>query len=153
MATELRRPAVRFKEHGGVFHVAMERPPANALGAPLVEGLEGALDALEDSPAKVVVISSTLGGFFAAGADIKHMSSLGVEDFERYRDAVRSPLERLACCGRPAIPPLDGLPHGGRRSPRSTGSPSAAGSSLRWRARCGSPRRSPGWACPRSSSG
>jgi len=113
MATELRRPAVRSSESDGVFHITMERPPANALGAPLVEGLEAALDALEASPARAVVVSSTLPGFFAAGADIKHMSSLEVEDFERYRDALRSPLERLACCGRPSIAAIDGVALGG----------------------------------------
>jgi enoyl-CoA hydratase/carnithine racemase len=113
MATELEREVVRADEDGGVFRITLARPPANALGAPLVEGLEAALDALEDSQATVVVVSSDIRGLFAAGADIKQMIGLSVPEFVRYRDAVRSPLERLASCGRPSIAAIDGLALGG----------------------------------------
>src|SRR5206468_2473568 len=41
MATELR--PVRHDDRDGVLHVVLARPPANALGAPLVEGLEQAM--------------------------------------------------------------------------------------------------------------
>ena len=83
------------------MHIVMSRPPANALGASLIDGLESAIEALEHGSAKVLVVSSAVPGFFAAGADIKHMSKLDSLEFERYRDALRSPLERLAGCGRP----------------------------------------------------
>ena len=111
MATELR--PVRHDERDGVLHVVLARPPANALGAPLVEGLEQALDALEAGSAKAIVLSSAVHGFFAAGADIKQMSSATHDDFVRYRDALRSPLERLAACGRPSVAAIDGLALGG----------------------------------------
>src|SRR5213080_2406302 len=137
MATELR--PVRHDDRDGVLHVVLARPPANALGAPLVEGLEQALDALEAGSAKAIVLSSAVHGFFAAGADIKQMSSATHDDFVRYRDALRSPLERLAAAGR--------------RWPPSTGSPSASASSWRWPARCASRPARRASACPRSSSG
>jgi enoyl-CoA hydratase/carnithine racemase len=111
MATELR--AVRHSERDGVLHVVLARPPANALGAPLVEGLEQALDTLEDGSVKAIVISSAVHGFFAAGADIKQMSSATHDEFVSYRDALRSPLERLAACGRPSVAAIDGLALGG----------------------------------------
>lgn len=104
---------VRIESLGDVMHVVMARPPANALGAPLVDGLGAAIDALEAGSAKVLVVSSTVPGFFAAGADIKHMSTLDASQFERYRDALRSPLERLAACGRPSIAAIDGRALGG----------------------------------------
>jgi len=104
---------VLVEQRDGVMHVVLDRPPANALGMPLVHGLEAALDALEGGPAKVLVVSSALPRFFAAGADIKHMTALDEEEFARYRDALRSPLERLAACGRPSIAAVDGLALGG----------------------------------------
>jgi enoyl-CoA hydratase len=96
-----------------VMHVVMSRLPANALGAPLIDGLQAAIDALEHGSAKVLVVSSAIPGFFAAGADIGYMSTLGSSEFERYRDALRSPLERLAACGRPSIAAIDGRALGG----------------------------------------
>jgi enoyl-CoA hydratase len=104
---------VQVEEHGEVLHLVMERPPANALGAPLLEGLEAALDVLERGGAKVLVVSSAVPGFFAAGADLKYISTLDASGFERYRDALRAPIERLASCGRPSIAAIDGLALGG----------------------------------------
>jgi enoyl-CoA hydratase len=104
---------VRIEQLGAVMHVVMARPPANALGEPLVDGLGAVLDALEAGSAKVLVVSSAVAGFFAAGADIKHMAELDREGFEAYRDALRSPLERLAACGRPSIAAIDGRALGG----------------------------------------
>jgi len=104
---------VAIEALGEVMHVVMSRPPANALGAPLVDALGAAVDALEAGSAKVLVLSSAIPGFFAAGADIKYMSTLDASRFERYRDALRSPLERLAACGRPSIAAIDGRALGG----------------------------------------
>jgi enoyl-CoA hydratase/carnithine racemase len=91
----------------------MARPPANALGPPLVESLERGLDAFDRSDARALVISSAQPGFFAAGADLKYISTLGGEEFEHYRDALRSPLERIAASGRPSIAAIDGVALGG----------------------------------------
>src|ERR1700694_599049 len=104
---------VQLAAEGNVMHIVMSRPPANALGAPLIDGLESAIDALEHGSAKVLVVSSAVPGFFAAGADIKYMSTLDSSEFARYRDALRSPLERLAASGRPSIAAIDGRALGG----------------------------------------
>jgi enoyl-CoA hydratase len=111
MAT--REQVVQVNTEGDVMHVVMSRPPANALDAPLIDGLESAIDALEHASAKALVVSSAVPGFFAAGADIKYMSTLDSSEFERYRDALRSSLERLAACGRPSIAAIDGRALGG----------------------------------------
>lgn len=104
---------LELRESAGVLHAVITCPPANALGAPLVEALARVVDALAKGPAKVLVLSSGLPGFFAAGADIKHMSDLTPEAFAAYRDALREPLEELAGCRRPAIAAIDGLALGG----------------------------------------
>lgn len=104
---------VETSRHGEVMHVVMGCGPANALGLPLVAALEAALDAFEMSDARTVVVSSAVPGFFAAGADLKYISTLGPSEFEHYRDALRSPLERIASCGRPSIAAIDGFALGG----------------------------------------
>jgi enoyl-CoA hydratase/carnithine racemase len=111
MAT--RRQIIRIESRDEVMHLVMDRPPANALGLPLVEALETALDEFEQGTAKVLVISSARPGFFAAGADLKYISTLDAAGFEQYRDALRSPLERIVGCGRPSIAAIDGLALGG----------------------------------------
>jgi enoyl-CoA hydratase len=97
--------------------VRMHRPPANALGLPMVEGLERALDAFDASDARVLVIVSELDGFFAAGADIKLMGGYAeqgdVASFSDYGGQLRAPLSRLYGHDRPSIAAIEGLALGG----------------------------------------
>jgi enoyl-CoA hydratase/carnithine racemase len=98
----------------GVLTILLDRGPANALGLPLVEGLTAALDHADATPAiRVIVVASRVDGFFAAGADIKHMGSIDAEAFAAYGRAVRAPLNRLATSRRVAIAAIDGLALGG----------------------------------------
>ena len=98
---------------GSIIEIILNRPPANALGPPLLEGLHKGLDAADALPAKVIVVSSALPGFFAAGADIKHMSSVDAESFAEYGDALRSAVERLAAQPALSVAAVDGLALGG----------------------------------------
>ncbi len=100
----------------GVLRITLERPPANALGRPIIEGLTAALDALDalDAAGNItVVVTSAIPGFFAAGADIKHMSSVDAESFMAYGDSLRGVLDRLAAPSRITIAAVDGLALGG----------------------------------------
>lgn len=94
-----------------VLLVTLQRPPANALGLPIIEGLNAALDDADGS--KVIVVRSALDGYFAAGADIKHMSSIDAEAFTAYGDALRGVLDRLAATDRISIAAIEGLALGG----------------------------------------
>jgi enoyl-CoA hydratase/carnithine racemase len=107
------QPVLTWDEQDGVLHAAICRPPANALGPPLVDALTKLVDEFEQGSAKVLVLSSAVPGFFAAGADIKHVAGLTVEGFADYRDAARAPLERLGSCRRPSIAVIDGRALGG----------------------------------------
>lgn len=99
---------------GGIMVVTMARTPANALGLPIIEGLNAALDAADaDGGIKVVVVSSSIPNFFAAGADIKHMAAVDAESFTAYGDQLRSALDRLASADRISIAAVDGLALGG----------------------------------------
>ncbi len=106
--------AVTWDDTGdGVLVATLRRTPANALGTPIIDGLTAALDAADAAGAKVVVIASAVPGFFAAGADIKHMSSVTAEAFTEYGDALRGVLDRLAGAERISIAAVDGLALGG----------------------------------------
>lgn len=101
-------------EAPGILVVTMERPPANALGVPLLDGLHAAMDAAETAgDVKVMVVVSALEGFFAAGADIKHMSTIDAESFLAYGDKMRAVNDRMASAPWLSIAAVDGLALGG----------------------------------------
>ncbi|WP_338597059.1 enoyl-CoA hydratase-related protein [Saccharopolyspora sp. SCSIO 74807] len=102
------------KEGDAVLHITLNRSPANALGPAIIDGINGALDEADaDEAVQVVVVSSAVQGFFAAGADIKHMSSVDAESFTAYGDALREALDRLAVPERISIAAVDGVALGG----------------------------------------
>jgi enoyl-CoA hydratase/carnithine racemase len=108
------KPVLTWEEHDGVLHAVFCAPPANALGPELVDALTRLVDEFEHGAAKVLVLSSAVPGFFAAGADIKHVATLDTEAFADYRDAARVPIERLAfSCRRPSIALVEGRALGG----------------------------------------
>src|SRR6266516_6532447 len=101
-------------ESPGVWVVTMDRPPANALGVPILDGLQAAIDAAEQSgDVKVMIVCSALDGFFAAGADIKHLSSIDADSFLAYGDQMRAVNDRLAGASWISIAAVDGLALGG----------------------------------------
>ncbi|MEU3984016.1 enoyl-CoA hydratase-related protein [Streptomyces sp. NPDC026672] len=106
-------PAVTWSTDGPVFVATMANPPANQLGRALVDGLMAALDAFEASDARVLVVASALDGLFAAGADIKLMSSVDRAGFAAYGAQLRTALDRLAGLARPSIAAVDGRALGG----------------------------------------
>jgi enoyl-CoA hydratase len=105
--------AVTWSADGPVLHIVLDRPPANALGPVIIDGLHAALDAAEKMAPKVVIVSSALAGFFAAGADIKHMTTVDAESFRAYGDALRAGVERLAAQTALTIAAIEGLALGG----------------------------------------
>jgi enoyl-CoA hydratase len=98
----------------GITVVTVNRPPANALGLPILDGLHSAFDAAEKAgDVKVMVVESALPGFFAAGADIKHMSTIDAGTFLAYGNRMRSVNDRLAAAPWISIAAVDGAALGG----------------------------------------
>lgn len=97
----------------GIARIDLARPPANALGLPIIEGLDQALDEAIAGGARIVVIASALDGFFAAGADIKLMATVPLAGFEEYGDKLRAVLARLAAPQLITIAAVEGLALGG----------------------------------------
>ena len=101
-------------ESEGVMVVTMTRPPANALGLPILDGLHEACAAAEAAgDVKVMIIASALDGFFAAGADIKHLSTIDAESFIAYGARMRTANDRIAAAPWISIAAIDGLALGG----------------------------------------
>jgi enoyl-CoA hydratase/carnithine racemase len=105
--------AVSWSADGPVLHIKLNRPPANALGPAITEGLHAALDEADATAPKVLIVSSSLPGFFAAGADIKHMTTVDATSFKVYGDGLRSGLDRLADHPALSIAAVEGLALGG----------------------------------------
>jgi enoyl-CoA hydratase/carnithine racemase len=98
----------------GIWVVTMERPPANALGLPILDGLHALCDAAEQAgDVKVVVISSALQGFFAAGADIKHLKTVDAASFMSYGERMRTANDRITAAPFLSVAAVDGLALGG----------------------------------------
>lgn len=98
----------------GVVRVVLDRPPANALGLPVIDGLHTALDAADArDDVAVLVITSARPGFFAAGADIKAMRDMDADAFTAYGDRLRAALDRIAAPDRLSIAAIEGLALGG----------------------------------------
>ena len=98
----------------GVMQVTMALPPANALSMPMLDGMHAAIDAADAAgDVNVMVMSSALDGFFAVGADIKHLSKIDARSFTAYGDQMRSVNDRLAAAPWISVAAVDGLALGG----------------------------------------
>lgn len=110
MSTE---PVVTWEGVGGVLVVTLARPPANALGPPIIEGLDAALDHAAARDVRVLVLTSAIPGFFVAGADIKHLGTVDAASFTAYGDRLRAVVERLAAADLVSIAAIEGVALGG----------------------------------------
>lgn len=97
----------------GVLVVTLDRPPANALGPPIIRGLDAALDEAGRRGTRVLLLDSAIPGFFVAGADIKHLGTVDAASFTAYGDELRAVVERLAAADLVSIAAIEGVALGG----------------------------------------
>jgi enoyl-CoA hydratase/carnithine racemase len=97
----------------GVLAVTLDRRPANALGPPIIDGLNAALDEAERRGTRVLVLDSAIPGFFVAGADIKHLGTVDAASFTAYGDTLRAAVERLANADLVSVAAIEGVALGG----------------------------------------
>lgn len=102
----------RLGEH--VLEVTMNRGPANALAPDLLAALDEACQVADETEGiKFVIFRSAVDGFFAAGADIKHMRTIDAQSFSEYGDQMRAVNDRIEGADWISIAAIDGLALGG----------------------------------------
>ncbi len=107
------QPVTWADQDEGVLVVTLDRRPANALGPPIIDGLDAALDEATARDTRALVLTSAIPGFFAAGADIKHLGTVDAASFTAYGDRLRGVVERLAAADLVSIAAIEGVALGG----------------------------------------
>ena len=105
---------VRFRLEGPVARLTIDHPPVNVLTSEVLLALEHALDRADADPAaRVVLIDSASPKAFAAGADIRAMSSMGPAESRRHGRAGQSATERIERSPLPVLAAVHGSCLGG----------------------------------------
>ncbi len=97
----------------GVAVVTLGGPPANALSYGLIAALDDAVSEVVANGAAVLVFTSGLDRFFAAGADLKLLGQATASEFHHYLVTLRSFIEGLHGLDQPSIAAIDGMALGG----------------------------------------
>jgi acrylyl-CoA reductase (NADPH)/3-hydroxypropionyl-CoA dehydratase/3-hydroxypropionyl-CoA synthetase len=94
--------------------VVIDSPPANALGAEVLDDLERALDALESDAAVKAVVLSGAGTMFVAGADIRQLRAFtSPADVAAFATRAQRLFRRLGGLRAPVVSAVDGYALGG----------------------------------------
>jgi enoyl-CoA hydratase len=97
----------------GVELLLLRNPKVNALSTALLAELEQRLAALESNDQVRAVVVTGDGQYFSAGADLKEMATLGVDDAPQIVRRGQALFERLHALRPPAIAAINGLALGG----------------------------------------
>src|SRR5262249_31892882 len=94
--------------------VTLDSPPANALGAEVLDDLERAVDALERERHLRAVVLTGAGSMFVAGADIRQLRAVArAEDVAARATRAQRLFARIGRLKAPAISAVDGYALGG----------------------------------------
>ena len=100
---------------GNVAVLTLNRPRVhNAVDQTMMAALEHALDRIEQSPARAVVLTAAGERSFCAGSDLRYFATLTEADQVRAMCArIQAILDRLYLGERPVIAAVNGNAHGG----------------------------------------
>jgi len=105
---------IRPRHPDAVALVTIDSPPANALGAEVLDDLERALDAIDaDAGVKAVVLAGA-GTMFVAGADIRQLRAFArAEDVAAFAARAQRLFARIGLLRAPVVSAVDGYALGG----------------------------------------
>ncbi len=98
---------IEFEDHGPVTVVRMVRGKGNALNIEMIEALLGALDRLEQGPARAGIITGQ-GHVFGAGVDLPALVEGGPAYVRRFVPLMQRGFERLATFPKPLVAAVNG---------------------------------------------
>jgi enoyl-CoA hydratase/carnithine racemase len=106
---------VRLERDGFVTVLTIDRPEArNAIARATMAELAHALDEVEASPARVVVITGAGARAFVAGGDLKELAAIRTHDDARQMaGTMRTVLDRVATLPVPVLAAVNGDAYGG----------------------------------------
>ncbi len=104
---------VRKSEEDGVEILILKNPPVNALSTTLLAELERHVADLEADPKVRAVILTGDGQYFSAGADLKEMATLGLENAPDIVRRGHALFARIAALRPPVVAAINGLALGG----------------------------------------
>jgi enoyl-CoA hydratase len=106
---------VRLDHDGLVTVLTIDRPEArNAIARSTMHELAGALDEVERSPARVLVVTGGGTRVFVAGGDLKELAAIRTfDDAAAMAETMRSVLDRLATLPVPVMAAVNGDAYGG----------------------------------------
>jgi enoyl-CoA hydratase/carnithine racemase len=106
---------VRLDHDGPVTVLTIDRPEArNAIARATMQELAGALDDVERSAARVLVVTGAGARVFVAGGDLKELSAIRTHDeAAAMAETMRSVLDRLATLPVPVLAAVNGDAYGG----------------------------------------
>jgi enoyl-CoA hydratase/carnithine racemase len=106
---------VRLDEEGAVSVVTLERPAArNAVARATMRELAVAIDKVEDSSARVLVVTGSGTRVFVSGGDLKELAEIRTfEGAKAMAEEMRTVLDRLATLPIPVIAAMNGDAYGG----------------------------------------
>lgn len=99
----------------GIVHLSLDRTAAyNALSKNMLSELETTLSALhDDDSVKVMIVKSSVGKVFCAGADLKERATMNNEQTECFVEKIRNTFQALAALPFPTIAAIEGAALGG----------------------------------------
>lgn len=102
--------AVELETRGGALWARLNRPDAlNGINDEVVDGFQEACDRAESDDAVRALVLTGTGRAFCAGADLKHVKSLGSEGQPAFLRRVGDALDRLDALGVPTIAAVQGM--------------------------------------------
>jgi enoyl-CoA hydratase/carnithine racemase len=103
----------RRDDGDGVEILSLNHPKVNALSTGLLAELEQRIGAIEANPGVRAVLVTGEGQYFSAGADLKEMATLGMDDAPAIVRRGQALFERLSAVRPPVVAAINGLALGG----------------------------------------
>ncbi|MGS0764494.1 enoyl-CoA hydratase/isomerase family protein [Syntrophomonas curvata] len=106
--------AIQVTKEDGIAMITLNRPPMNPLNSAVFAEIARAADEFaDDNSVKVVIIASTGGKAFAAGADVSEMATLTPVEAYRFCQGSRTAFSKLENLNKPVIAAITGVAFGG----------------------------------------